>query len=145
MINYALKFYRISGAERSLFFRTYMLGLFYSFYVLLIPNRIIFKRLGVKGVESSTNLTEEKRVQVQILERIMRRVIRFSPWRISCFARAIIAKRVLKKRNIPSTIYFGISKDGNRKLTAHAWLRSGDIIVTGKEELIRFAPVLFFT
>lgn len=75
----------------------------------------------------------------------MRRAIRFLPMKIKCFSRAITAKRILEKQSIPSTIYFGVAKDGNSKLIAHAWLRCGNIIVTGKEEMGRFTPVMFFT
>jgi len=46
---------------------------------------------------------------------------------------------------ISSTLYIGVGKDEERKLTAHAWLRCGPFIVTGKEEMKRFTPVAFFS
>lgn len=145
MFRYAHKFYKLKGAERSLFVKAYLLGVIYSFYVLFIPQRVIFKRLGLKGVESSLKLSDEQNIKVQIVEKSMRRVVRFLPMKIKCFARALAARRILKKQNIPSTIYFGVSKNGNNKMIAHAWLRSGGIIVTGKEEIGRFTSILFFT
>jgi len=145
MIRYAHKFYKLEGAERSLFVKAYLLGIFYGFYVLFTPQRIIFKRLGLKGVESSFKLSAEENIKVHFVEKSMRRVVRFLPMKIKCFARALAARRILKKQNIQTTIYFGVAKDSNSKMIAHAWLRSGDIIVTGKEEMGRFTPILFFT
>ncbi len=145
MLRYAHKVYNMKGAERSLFIKAYLLGIFYSFYVLFIPQRIIFKRLGLKGIESNLVLSDKQIIVVQLIEKSMRRVVRFLPIKIKCFARALAARRILKKQNIPSTIYFGVAKDSNSKMIAHAWLRSGDIIVTGKEEMGRFTSILFFT
>ncbi len=145
MISYAHKFYKLKGAERSLFVKAYMLSIVYSFYVLLVPKRIIFRGLGIKGLDSPFDLNDKQKPIVLSLEKSMRRAIRFLPWKIRCFARAITAKRILGKQNIPSTIYFGVAKDSYSKMIAHAWLRSGDIIVTGKEEMGRFTTILFFT
>lgn len=145
MFRYAHKFFKLEGAERSLFVKAYLLGIAYAFYVFFVPQRVIFKRLGQKSVESSFKLSNEQSIIVNILEKSMHRVARFLPLRIKCFARALTARRMLKKKDIPSTIYFGVAKEGQNKLIAHAWLRSGDTIVTGKEEMGRFTPILFFT
>jgi len=37
-----------------------------------------------------------------------------------------------KCRKLPSTIYFGLSKNEKDNLIAHAWLRLGSRIITGK-------------
>lgn len=145
MLRYANKLYKLKRSELSLLVKVYLLGIVYSFYVVLFPNRIIFKGLGVKGVESSIGLSEEQESMVLNLEKSIRRIVRFFPWKIRCFARAITAKRILEKHNIPSTIYFGVAKEGKSKMIAHAWLRCGDIIVTGKEEMGIFTPILCFT
>ncbi len=145
MLNYAHKFFKLQRAERSFFVRAYFLGVVYGIYVLVFPKRIIFKRLGLKGVESEFELLAEQRKIVLLLEKTMRRVVRFLPLRVKCFARALTAKRILKKHYIPSTIYLGVAKEGSNKLIAHAWLRCGDIIVTGKEEMAKFKTILFFT
>ena len=38
---------------------------------------------------------------------------------------------LLKRRKVPSTLYFGFGKDEHNKLKGHAWLQCSGIIVTG--------------
>ncbi|MGD8781902.1 MAG: lasso peptide biosynthesis B2 protein [Ignavibacteria bacterium] len=52
-------------------------------------------------------------------------------------------KLILKKRNIPSTLYLGVKKDDN-KMEAHAWLRIGDKIITGKNVSEDFTVISYF-
>lgn len=56
---------------------------------------------------------------------------RYTPWESKCLAQAVAAKMMLKRRRLPSTLYLGLSKDGEKGLRAHAWLRCGDRILTG--------------
>jgi hypothetical protein len=47
---------------------------------------------------------------------------------------------MLKRRKIPFTLYLGLTRDQKRgkNLTAPAWLRSGNIVLTGKERVNLF-------
>ena len=46
---------------------------------------------------------------------------------------AMAGKKILDRRGIPSTLYLGLAKDEECGLKAHAWLRTGPMIVTGAE------------
>ncbi len=52
------------------------------------------------------------------------------PWRSECLEQALAAKWMLRKQRISSTLYFGTFYNGYA-LEAHAWVRCGDLIVTG--------------
>jgi hypothetical protein len=54
---------------------------------------------------------------------------------------------MLEKYNIPSTIYFGIMKDPENpsELKAHAWLKVGEFIATGREGHKSFKVVNFYS
>ncbi len=52
------------------------------------------------------------------------------PWRSECLEQALAAKWMLRKLRISSTLYFGTFYNGYA-LEAHAWVRCGDLIVTG--------------
>ena len=41
---------------------------------------------------------------------------------------------MLSQRGQDSTLYFGLSKNENGELQAHAWLRTGAVVVTGEKE-----------
>jgi hypothetical protein len=55
------------------------------------------------------------------------------PWENTCLVQAIAAMIMLRRRRQPSTLYLGVSID-HTEFEAHAWLRSGDVVVTGGEE-----------
>lgn len=69
---------------------------------------------------------------------------KYTFWESMCLVRAIAAMKMLERRNIESTIYFGTAKDKSGKLIAHAWLRSGPFYLTGAEEMERFVVVRKF-
>ena len=52
--------------------------------------------------------------------------------------------KMLERRGIPSTLYLGSGRDDQGQMAAHAWLRSGSYIVTGKEGHERYAVVGIF-
>jgi hypothetical protein len=56
---------------------------------------------------------------------------RYAPWPTECYTRSLTAKIMLKRRKLPSTLYFGLRKDEQNSLHGHAWLQCSGIIVTG--------------
>ena len=61
-----------------------------------------------------------------------------------CFAQAIAAQRLLKKQNIPTQLYLGVYKK-ELNMKAHAWLKCGDLFVTGKRGHENFTSVICYT
>ncbi|NOU17843.1 MAG: lasso peptide biosynthesis B2 protein [Bacteroidales bacterium] len=139
------RFFKLDRFERNLFLLTFTKTAFINLLIICVPRRIILRKIGVLGVESISEIPEENRIIVLKVAKSIRRAVRYSPWKTSCFAKGISAKNVLKRKGIKSTLYLGVGKDGLNKLTAHAWLRCGSVIVTGKEEMHRFTVVAFFT
>ncbi len=67
---------------------------------------------------------------------------RVLPWKPVCLPQAVAATVMLKRRHIPSTLYLGV--DPSRALDAHAWVRVGQVTVTGGPVDQRFAVVSTF-
>ena len=63
-----------------------------------------------------------------------------SPWRTQCFEQALAAKLMLRRRHLPSIIYFGIKKSEPSigKLRAHAWLDCNGLRITGGNQISHF-------
>jgi len=139
------RFFKLRYAERNLFFLTFTFTTLISLLIIIIPKRFILKRIGVVGFESSSNNSAENQRIAQGMAKAIRRTVRYTPWRITCFAKAISAKYLLKRSGVTSTLYLGVAKEGSNNLTAHAWLRCGSQIITGKEEMRRFTTVVFIT
>ena len=53
------------------------------------------------------------------------------PWRSDCFIKTIAADRWLRWHHLQPNFYLGVAKDEKGVFAAHAWLRYGDLTVTG--------------
>ena len=53
-----------------------------------------------------------------------------TPWESKCLVRALAAQRLLCRRGLSSTLYLGCGMEEG-KMVAHAWLRFGEMYVTG--------------
>ena len=71
----------------------------------------------------------------------------WTPWGSVCLPQATAAKWMLKRRNIPATVYLGVMKDESRpeKLAAHAWVRCGEFILTGAKGHQQYTVVSKFS
>jgi hypothetical protein len=95
-----------------------------------------------KHMEESTFIHSEQNKEILFqIGLAVRRASRVVPWRCKCYEQGIAAKVMLQKRGIESTIYFGVAKDEEEKLKAHAWVRSGVTIVCGKSGMNNFKVV----
>jgi len=65
------------------------------------------------------------------------------PWRVRCFQQGLAAQLMLRRRGIPSVLYYGARSDLNG-LSAHVWVRDGDIDVIGGEVAYQFAVLATF-
>jgi hypothetical protein len=64
-----------------------------------------------------------------------------TPWKSACLAQALAGKWMLGRRGLHGTIRLGVAKDADGNLQAHAWLCTGDRIVTGGGTAGRFTAV----
>ena len=84
-------------------------------------------------------LDPPKRNLVARVSFIVPRVAARVPWRADCMVQALAARRWLDRAGIATTINLGAPKDKSVPFAAHAWLKAGDMIVTGGD-VSRFAP-----
>ena len=129
----------------TLFFLACFISARYSLITLIYPIRKYAYRLGETGIESPPILPENQFEDFERIRRAIIRVNRYTPWKKTCFSKAFTAKILLRSVHISSTLYLGVAKDASNNLIAHAWLRCGDRIVTGREQMSKFTPVAFFT
>lgn len=107
--------------------------------VIALPFRMLAPRLGVRQAETPAIAgphPASRRVAWAVAAAARR-----APWRSECLEQAIAAKAMLRRRGIASTLYLGMARD---PVTAHAWLRVGDLNVTGGRDVTRYAVVASF-
>lgn len=63
---------------------------------------------------------------------------RFTPWESNCLVQACAAKYMLNRRKQQSTVYFGLAKDEQGSIIAHAWVKCGKHFVTGGDGSTHF-------
>jgi hypothetical protein len=62
----------------------------------------------------------------------LRRANKLAFWRNVCLVKSVAARFMLKRRGIPSILSLGLQFQDGKKLTAHAWIKSGDYFITPK-------------
>ena len=125
-----------------LFVEAWFLLHFAKLIILLMPFKKIATRMGRLHVESTHDLQSMgKTTQV---EHAVRRASRYTLYDSKCYDQALTAKALLGQLGLPATIYFGLAKDAESQLSAHAWVRSGNKIITGKAGIERFTVIAFF-
>ena len=112
--------------------------------VLTLPLRWITPYLGRHRQESPNTDQPGQEAAVKQVSWAVQMMSRFTPWDSNCLSQAIAAKRMLQQFEIPSTLYLGVTRKDSEGLEAHAWLRSGTVVVTGAQEMARFTVVSTF-
>jgi hypothetical protein len=106
-----------------------------------LPFSKVAPSLGFYMKETSFSVNPEEARKIRQIARAIALMHRHTPWQTHCLARAFAGMNMLNRRNIESTLYLGTGKDENGKMIAHAWLRSGDIYVTGADVMDQFTVV----
>jgi hypothetical protein len=110
--------------------------------IMFIPFKKIASWMGRLQVESTHDL-QYSDVSSKI-EHAIRRASNYTMHESKCYDQALTAKALLGQNAIPATIYFGLAKENDNQLTAHAWVRTGKSIITGKAGMERFTVVACF-
>lgn len=114
------------------------------FAVLTLPFRWVSKVFGSQMVSTSETAIPPKHYRLQDVGWAIEASSRRVPWNANCLAKAIAATIMLRCRKAEGTVYFGVLKNENGGCEAHAWLRSGDVIVTGAAGMNKFTVVSTF-
>lgn len=139
-----IKFVRTPGERGPLLEAVLWLGLA-RLAIALLPFRRVATHLGRPCHETPVaSLPLPAAVSALTVTRALQRATRNLPWRCHCLVQALAGKAMLRRRGLPSTLYIGVAKDENADLCAHAWLRCGDRILTGREEAHRFTVLSTF-
>jgi hypothetical protein len=138
------KFMNLPVMERRLFLEAWGWLAIARMMILILPFRQIAPWLGRTMAESSHDFCRQHALAWKISWAVQT-ASRYTPWKSKCLAQAIAGKMMLRRRNLSSTLYLGLAKDEQGELTAHAWLRCGELILTGGQHHEDFTAIAFFT
>ena len=123
-------FFKIENQDKLAFIKAFIYMGYFRAFILFIPFNKLRKRMGKVKVESPQDVDNECYKKAVRIARIVGIVSYHTPWESKCLVQALTAQRMLKSKNISTTIYLGVRKEGN-EMKAHAWLRCGEYYVTG--------------
>lgn len=108
------------------------------------PFSRIAPSLGMHMEETTITTNVPNRKALSTVHMAINTMSKYTIWESKCLVKAIAAMKMLERRRMESTLYFGTSKDDQQKLIAHAWLRSGPFYITGAENKDEFTVVGVF-
>lgn len=116
--------------NRKLTILVYLYTGYFRFCILFRSQDSLEKLLGKKGMESQMDETENNIVTAKRMAVYVNRIANHTPWESRCLVRALTLQKLLMNNKINSTLYLGVGNDGDN-IQAHAWLRCGDVYLTG--------------
>ena len=141
MIRRLMSFIRLKWPEKCLYTETFCLTGVVRLAILLLPFRWLSPLLGQHMLESPEQEDAANIEAARQVGRVVEKVSRHTPWASKCLVQAIVGKILLRQRGINSTLYLGVGQEDEKGLVAHAWLRSGGIILTGVQGREQFTVV----
>lgn len=96
----------------------------------------ISKKMGTPKLESTQKISMHDLDFLKTLKLVVSQVSPYTFWESNCYTKALCVSQILKSKDISYTVYFGLRKNELlNEFDAHAWLRVGDILITGGEDI----------
>jgi hypothetical protein len=109
--------------------------------ILFFPFKKIAAKIGVSQLETTKDPIPQNQLAIVVIS--LQRAVKYAAHNSKCYDQALAAKFMFNRRQLPSTLYFGLSKEENQ-LSAHAWVRCGDSVVIGSRGFEKYTPVAWF-
>lgn len=138
-------FFKLSYKEKLLVVEIFFLCGIVRLIILTVPFSYIRKHLGKYGSQSTTTVEKENYKITYRVGTLVSATSKYTPWQSKCLVQAIVAQHILKRHCLGTTLYFGVAKDHKGQTQAHAWLRYGEMIVTGGEVANYFKTVGYYS
>lgn len=132
-------FLAMRGADRLLVCEAIVMLTLARLMVLTVPFRYLARWLSYTLETGCCDGVLLSRVRTAVITGA-----RNVPWDAACLPQAMAAKVMLACRGCDSSLHLGANLDGHDKLTAHAWLVAGDIVVVGAAGIRGMTPLVRF-
>jgi hypothetical protein len=145
--NVPVKWRRRTGTERRLLIEALLLLSVARLALLVLPFKWLAVTLGRHREETGTELNSADLCCSRMVGQAVCTSANYTPWKSVCLPQAVAAKWMLQRRHIACTLYLGVAKTeaAPMELAAHAWLRCGTLILTGRENYTQFTVVATFS
>jgi hypothetical protein len=131
------RFFQLSSSRRRLLGEAVVWLAIARIALLAVPFRHLAGWFGALDTPARTDkndagelLPEERACALEIGWAVTR-AARYVPLRAVCLPQAIAAKAMLNRRHVANVMHFGVAKEIDEPLKAHAWLDAAAVEVTG--------------
>lgn len=146
------KLQHLSWGDRWLLAQTYFLLGLARLAINIVPLRRLAPWFGAQSQETPAEIAPAQMREADRIAWAVRTVSPHTPWQSNCYPQAFTAKLLLRRKQIPSTLYLGAALHPNTPgqtaaapaMTAHAWLRCGPLYVTGGRGQDTYAVLAVF-
>jgi Transglutaminase-like superfamily len=145
MIAALARFRRRSPAQRRLLVQA-GLALAVMRLAIRLPFRTLSRVMGLHRGETGEVVEPSALARASAVGWAVRAAASHTPWESTCLMQALAAAALLRRWRIDGTLYLGVATETRAAegMTAHAWLRCGDLVLTGESERARYTPVASF-
>lgn len=138
-------FFKLGFKKQLMLMEAFILSGLYRFAIIFLPFKYVKRQLGEAKTESTYEVDNAIYREAKQIRSIVLLACKYTPWESKCLVRAMLVQHFLKRKKTPTTIYLGVNKDELNEMKAHAWIRCGEMIVTGQYEKDHFIQVASFS
>jgi len=137
------KFTHCSWREKQLFVEAFLLLGLFRLLIISLPFKRIVWLLSLSAGEGSAASNAESLLFLSNASWAIHAAAARTPWESVCLGQALAGVAMLRLRGLTATLYLGVAKDESvtAAITAHAWLRSGEFILTGAGNHKRYTVI----
>lgn len=145
MIAALARFRRRPPAQRRLLVRAGV-ALAVMRLAIRLPFRTLSRVMGLRRGETAEAVEPSALARASAVGWAVRAAASYTPWESTCLMQALAAAVLLRRWQIDGTLYLGVATETRAAegMTAHAWLRCGDLVLTGASERARYTPIASF-
>ena len=124
-----------------------LLLLIFRLALTLVPFRYIIRHSGAKHSNKALLLlppTNQHLDKARHTRTVIARARRSVPFEVNCFPQALTALFLLRLRQVPYSLFFGVRREGG-DFQAHAWVACGRITVCGDNGLSEYKIISTYT
>lgn len=136
----------LSRIERRLILQAMVLLLIFKISIAILPFRKIAKAIRLMPGEATLKPEPDRPELAERIGWAVRASAGRMPSGSTCLAQALAGIILLRRNGLPGTLYLGVSKAAGPSgtLLAHAWLRCGNLLLTGAGGHERFKIISTF-
>lgn len=128
MLTTLQKYYDLPGKEKVMFFEA-LLFLYMTKFILLFLSFKQMVKLISKKINHNNSIDD---IKVGKIKKAIARANRLAFWKNQCLVKSLAARWMLRRREIPSQFYLGVTFNKNKKLIAHAWIAVNHFEIVNK-------------